>query len=99
MPATNKNKRTKEFKQQFDVLPARIQKLARAAYKQFLLDPSHPSLCLHQLADIGRGRHRCGSFSVYVTMKYPAIYVVDDGVNIWYWIGTHNDYENFTGQK
>jgi hypothetical protein len=32
-------------------------------------------------------------------MQYRAIYVVEDGVNIWYWIGTHAEYDQFIGEK
>lgn len=32
-------------------------------------------------------------------MKYRAIYATENGVNHWYWIGTHNDYETFIGRK
>jgi hypothetical protein len=46
-----------------------------------------------------KGRHQAGSWSVAVTMKYRAIYVPVGGVNVWYWIGTHNDYESFIGRK
>ena len=38
---------------------------------------------------LGPYRSRCGT----------SIYVVDEGVNVWYWIGSHNDYENFIGKK
>jgi hypothetical protein len=51
------------------------------------------------LDDNDKGRHRKGSISVSITMKYRAIYVVEENVNVWYWIGTHNDFENFTGKK
>jgi hypothetical protein len=34
---------------------------------------------------------------VSITMKYRALYVVEGDTNVWYWIGTHNDYENFIG--
>ena len=31
-------------------------------------------------------------------MQYRAIYATDeDGVNVWYWIGTHADYDVFVG--
>lgn len=81
------------------LLPPNIQRLADAAFEQFRRDPHHPSLRLHALEDNDRGRHRNGSFSVSVTMKYRAVYVVDGNTNVWYWIGTHNDYENFIGKK
>ncbi len=45
------------------------------------------------------GRHKAGSWSVSVTLKYRAVYVVVDDANVWYWIGTHNAYETFTGKK
>jgi len=83
----------------FANLPPNIQKLADAAYKQFLENPHHPSLRLHPLGDNDKGRHKKGSVSVSITMKYRAIYVVDGETNVWYWIGTHNDYANFTGKK
>jgi hypothetical protein len=83
----------------FDKLPAKIQNLARAAYQRFCVDPTHPSLRLHRLGDNGRGRHREGSYSVTITMQYRAIYVPDGSTNVWYWIGKHNDYESFTGEK
>jgi hypothetical protein len=85
------------FRSLFEKLPSQIKKLAKAAFKQFLVNPSHPSLRHHPLEDNDKGRHRKNSFSVSITMQYRAIYVVDGKVNVWYWIGNHNDYENFTG--
>jgi hypothetical protein len=34
-------------------------------------------------------------------MQYRAIYVVDEETdqNVWYWIGTHAQYEKFTGKR
>lgn len=46
-----------------------------------------------------KGRHGDGSRSVSITQKYRAIYVPEHGVNVWYWIGSHNDYESFIGRK
>ena len=97
--ATNRNVRTGEFKKLFDALPEKIRNLAEGAYKQFQKDPHHSSLRLHQLGDSDKGKHRNGSLSVSITMKYRAIFVVDGSDNVWYWIGSHNDYENFIGDK
>lgn len=36
--------------------------------------------------------------SVSITMQYRAIYVVDGDTNVWYWIGSHSDYNNFIGK-
>jgi len=93
------NVRTWRFKDLFASLPERIQGLSEQAYKLFLSDPSHPSLALHDLADSKKGRHRAGSKSVSITRRYRAIFVVDGSTHVWYWIGSHEDYNNFTGRK
>jgi hypothetical protein len=79
-------------------LPERIREAADAAYSQFLADPNQPSLAHHPLQDTRRGRHRKGSYAVSVTRRYRAIYVPDGNDNVWYWIGSHEDYNNFTGK-
>ena len=93
------NRRTAEFRRLYAGLPGQIQEGARKAFRMFLRDLAHPALRRHRLADTGRGRHKTGSWSVSITMQYRAIYVEDGGVNVWYWIGNHNDYEDFTGVK
>ena len=78
-------------------LPERIQEAAALAYRQFLADPNHPSLALHQLQDTKKGRHQSGSWAVSVTRRYQAIYVQDGNDNVRYWIGTREDYNNYVG--
>lgn len=94
-----KNCRASSWWPLFESLPEKIRIIADEAFKLFERDPGHPSLCDHPLHDNKRGRHRNGSRAVYVTKQYRAIYVIDGDTNVWYWIGTHNDYENFTGRK
>ena len=93
----NKNVRTADYKDRLAKIPANIQHLAELAFQKFLEDPAHPALENHPLDDTHKGRHRKGSRSVAVTRRYRAIYVVDDDTNVWYWIGSHEDYNNFTG--
>jgi hypothetical protein len=93
----SRNRTTREFREQFARLPQRIQDLARSACLLFDVSPAHPSLRRHELADSKRASHVPGSFSVSITMQYRAIYVPVGGVNVWYWIGTHADYDSFTG--
>jgi hypothetical protein len=83
----------------FAALPERIQRLATAAFHLFEDDPDHPSLRLHPLDDMKKGRHENGSVSVSLTGGYRAIYVVRGNVNLWYWIGSHSDYNTFAGRK
>jgi hypothetical protein len=70
-----------------------------AAYRQFLRNPDEPSLRRHELKKSRRGQHREGSISVSVTLRYRAIYVIDGDTNVWYWIGSHSDYNRFVGGK
>jgi hypothetical protein len=93
------NHRTWAYLAMLAALPAHIQAAATAAFGMFVLNPQHPALRLHELKPTKKGRHASGSFSVSVTKGYRAIYVVRNGVNIWYWIGTHGDYDTFTGRK
>lgn len=95
----SRNVRTKQFKEMFSQLPENIQALADHAYAAFLENPTAPVLANHELYDTRRGRHRLGSRAVSVTHLYRAIYVVDGDTNVWYWIGSHTDYDQFTGVK
>jgi len=93
------NRRTVSFRAMFDALPSAIRAAAVAAFRMFVANPAHPGLRAHALAPTGRGRHLPGSVTVSVTMKYRAIYVVRDDVNVWYWIGSHADYDALVGKK
>ena len=60
-------------------------------------NPKHRSLRLHPLKDTKKGRHASGSFSISLNMQYRAIYVWDGGVAVWYWVGSHADYDRLIG--
>lgn len=94
----NRNVRTRQYKERLSHLPERIQQAAQEAFEAFKRDPFDPTLNNHQLTDTKKGQHRNGSRSVSVTRRYRAIYVEDDGDNVWYWIGSHEDYNNFVGK-
>lgn len=100
LPATfrAKNRTTKRYRELYARLPARIRELVRLQCLVFDNDPAHRSLRRHQLEDTKKGQHEPGSWSVSITMQYRAIYIVgSDGRNVWYWIGTHADYDAFSG--
>ena len=94
-----RNRTTRNFRDQLARLSADVYELTRLACLKFDGDPSHPSLRHHPLADRKTGHHQAKSFSVSITMQYRAVYVADSGVNVWYWIGTHAEYDRFTGSK
>lgn len=98
----SRNRTTRQFREflgRLDRDGAVTIATVRAAAEFFDKNPSHPSLRHHELKDTKRGNHNPHSFSVSVTMDIRAIYVVKSGVNVWYWIGTHKEYDVFTGGK
>ncbi len=98
MSSGQPNVRTTHFKELLSRLPSRIQELAEHHFRLFLENPFHPMLDNHLLHDSHRGRHRHGSRAVSITRRYRAIYVTDGSTNVWYWIGSHEDYNNFLGK-
>jgi hypothetical protein len=68
----------------YRALPASIQALADRAFDQLKADPRHPSL---HLKKVGR------FWSARVGLHYRAVGVeAPDGL-VWFWIGTHANYE------
>lgn len=96
--------RTGQYKQLLAGLPAGIQRKAEDLFKVFVQNPHDPMLQNEDLYDSDKGRHRIGSRSVAVTIRYRAIYVIDKGKSdkgpeqvCWYWIGSREHYANFIG--
>ncbi len=74
-----------EFWKCYQSLPANVQALADAKFALSEKDPFHPSLALQQkgkvwTADVGR--------------SYRAIAYREDNLLHWFWIGTHEAYNN-----
>jgi hypothetical protein len=78
---------TERFRRAFAALPEHIQQRARLAYRQFRDAPSHPSLRFKQV-------HATQPiFSARVGLGYRALAVRDGDSLVWFWIGTHADYD------
>ena len=72
------------FWQCYNSLPESVRELADKNFRLLREDPTHPSL---EFKKVGRIR------SVRVGLHYRALAVeVDDGF-VWFWIGTHADYD------
>jgi hypothetical protein len=83
---------TKRFRKAFDALPPRIQRQAREAYRQFRSDPQHPSLQFKQVHPTRP------IFSARISLGYRALGVRDGEQIIWFWIGSHTDYDRLISQ-
>lgn len=83
---------TEKFRKAFAELPADVQKQARQAYRLFIENPHHPSLrfkSIHLSRPI---------YSVRIGMNYRAVGIRNQGDIIWYWIGSHTEYDKLIRQ-
>jgi hypothetical protein len=91
-----RNQTSRNFRDQYALLPELVQLAVREACKLFDSNPAHPSLRHHRLKDTKQSKHPVDSYSVSPTMQYRALYTVRGGINVWFWIGTHADYKGYT---
>jgi len=83
---------TKRFRKCFENLPKRIQDQARGNYKIWKKDIEHPSLHFKKISDKS-------IFSVRVSLGYRALGVKKGDTMIWFWIGSHSDYDKLISGK
>ncbi len=83
---------TRRFRALYAALPAHVQRQARQAYRLFRQDPAHPGLHFKQVhADPP-------TYSVRVGISYRAAGVLDGSTVIWFWIGSHAEYDRLLEQ-
>ncbi|WP_019506764.1 type II toxin-antitoxin system RelE/ParE family toxin [Pleurocapsa sp. PCC 7319] len=82
-----KSRTTLKFRQVFAKLPKQIQAQARSAYRQFKKNPTHPSLRFKKV------HQRLPIYSARISKNYRAVGQLDGDTVIWFWIGSHQDYE------
>jgi hypothetical protein len=78
------------FWQHYDQLPETIQQLADKNYDLHKENPQHPSLHFKQL-----GRF----WSVRVGLRYRALAVETTEGLLWFWIGTHAEYDRLVSGR
>lgn len=81
------SKTTERFWKCYAELPITIRKRAKEAYKQFQKDPYYPSLHFKQIHSTRP------IFSVRITKDYRAISICQGEDIIWFWIGSHSEYD------
>jgi len=87
-----KSETTARFWQGFEKLPLSIQKAAQLAYELWKEDPYHPSLRFKQVHPIKP------IYSVRIAKGWRAVGVKDGNCIIWFWIGSHADYDKLISQ-
>jgi hypothetical protein len=76
------------FWARYESLPAEVRALADKSYRLLKNDPRHPSLHFKRIGNV---------WSVRVGARYRALGTdVEDGI-VWFWIGTHAEYDRIVG--
>ena len=83
-----KSRVTASFWKQYDRLPLHVQETADRAYLLWQENPSHPSL------QFKRVHAQASLFSARVGRSYRAVGVMVEDTLVWYWIGTHAEYDH-----
>jgi hypothetical protein len=85
-----KSRAVGSFWSSYQRLPAAIQRAARKQYRLWLSDPHHPSLRFKKVGS---------DWSARITEDYRAVGVMDGDTVIWYFVGTHAEYDRILGKK
>jgi mRNA-degrading endonuclease RelE of RelBE toxin-antitoxin system len=81
------SKTTRRFREAYRRLPEHVQRRAREAYRRFGDDPNHPSLRFKQV-------HATQPiYAARVGLGYRALALIEDEAVVWFWIGTHAEYD------
>ncbi len=78
---------TDDFIECFSKLPERIKRLARENYKLWLSNPNHPSLSFKL---VGK---KYPAYSVRIGIGWRALGFKDEDTMVWFWIGSHPEYD------
>ena len=82
-----KSRTLNSFRRAYRELPADVQRSALASFQLFKTNPQHGSL------DFKRLRTRDILYSARVTDSYRAVAFRDGDTWVWFWIGTHSEYD------
>ena len=78
---------TRQFWRLFSELQPEVRQNAKRAYRIFQGNPTHPSLQFKKL----EGEDNI--YSVRIGLDYRALGVMNHDRVVWYWIGSHAEYD------
>jgi hypothetical protein len=89
-----KSKANRQFWKLFEKLPKRVQLEAKSLYRIWLHNPGHPSLRFKKIAV----SHGLPVYSIRVGLRWRALGILDDDILKWFWIGSHEAYNEIIKQ-
>ena len=87
-----KSRTTRQFRRLYTALPVYVQHQARESYRYFRENPAHPGLRFKQV------HSDPPLYSARVGINYRAIGMFDGDTLVWFWIGSHADYDQLLTQ-
>jgi hypothetical protein len=85
-----KHRATPRFWRCYKALPKTIQELADRSYELLKQNPAHPSLHFKKVGQF---------WSVRIGMHYRAIALEAETDRVWFWIGSHPDYDRLLNKQ
>lgn len=82
-----KSRTNAEFRRMFANLPKPIQEQTRKAYRQFQQNPNYPSLRFKKI------HPTLPIYSARITRDYRAVGQLEGDTIIWFWVGSHTQYD------
>lgn len=87
-----KSRTTSQFRKAFAELPKQVQEQTREAYRQFKQDPGHPSLRFKKV------HPALPIYSARISKSYRAVGQLEVDTVIWFWVGSHAEYDRLISQ-
>jgi mRNA-degrading endonuclease RelE of RelBE toxin-antitoxin system len=87
-----KSRTTAEFRKSFAALPKQVQEQTRDAYRQFKENPNYPSLRFKKV------HPELPIYSARISNNYRAVGQLDGDTVIWFWVGSHAEYDRLLSQ-
>ncbi len=87
-----KSRTTKRFRQALSLLPSHIRKLAEKTYSKWKVNPWHPGLQFKKI------HNQESMYSVRISLGYRALGMKEGNTIIWFWIGSHSEYNKMIAE-
>ena len=79
---------TERFRKAMSKLPGDVRQRARQTYKLWKENNLHPGSHFKQI------HSKEPVYSVRIGLSYRAVGVIQNNIMIWFWIGSHEEYNN-----
>lgn len=90
-----KSSRTRDFRQKFIKLPQRIKDTAKKNYELWKKNPAHPSLEFKEV----KPKENIWSVRIGIGWRALGVMKAKEKKIVWFWVGSHADYDKLLGRK